>query len=198
MQDKLPSLRLHPWKPYNCFCLVLQLVWSEQHTLSKIIVKQPELTKSRVPCCLQPDVHVGRPKLKALFRCDPNHCGTKMPTLKVQSVYMRAKMQRIWACTVQRREGCVPTALCLRFYPLWRSFGSVAVGWVGCFGVVPPLPSHWWRHICAGRSGCSASIPAFMIARRCESRNTLYCTQTQKLMKLDCLPGRKFLNVCVR
>lgn len=80
---------------------------------------------------------------------------------------------------------------------------SVAFVWlfgcrlVGCFGLMPALPSQWWRHICAGRSGCSASIPAFMIACRCESRNTLYCTQTQKLMKLDCLPGHKFLNVCV-
>lgn len=96
---------------------------------------------------------------------------------------------------VARREGCFPIALCLCFYlrGVWL-FGSQLVG---CFGFVPVLPSEWWRHICAGRSGCSASIPAFMIARRCESRNTLYCTQTQKLMKLDCLPGQKFLNVYV-
>lgn len=85
------------------------------------------------------------------------------------------------------------SSLCFYLRGVWL-FGSQLVG---CFGSVPVLPSHWWRHICAGRSGCSASIPAFMIARRCESRNTLYCTQTQKLMKLDCLPGHKFLNVYV-
>lgn len=84
----------------------------------------------------------------------------------------------------------VCVSICVAF--VWL-FGSRPVG---CFGVWPDLPSQWWRHICAGRSGCSASIPAFMIARRCESRNTLYCTQTQKLMKLDCLPDLKFLNVC--
>lgn len=33
----------------------------------------------------------------------------------------------------------------------------------------------------AGRSGCSASVPAFMIIRRCASKNTLY--PQQKLMQ---------------
>lgn len=99
-------------------------------------------------------------------------------------------MQRIWI----RAHTVDSLLLFVRFLSAWRLFGC----WLfGCSGDVPALPSHWWRHICAGRSGCSASIPAFMIARRCESRNTLYCTQTQKLMKLDCLPGHKFLNVTV-
>lgn len=108
--------------------------------------------------------------------------------INVQNIKMKKNAKNV-DMIAARRTSCFPSAPLLA---LVRSFGSSAV-----LAERRVLSSQRWRHICAGRSGCSASIPAFMIARRCESRNTLYCTQTQKLMKVDCLPGHKFLNVCV-
>lgn len=130
------------------------------------------------------------PKIRSFVAVwSQSECRSKMP-LYMSGAFRWGKNAKNLDMNAARWEGCF--ALCL--FP-WRLFGCLAAGSVGCFGALPALPSQWWRHICAGRSGCSASIPAFMIARRCESRNTLYCTQTQKLMKLDCLPGHKFLNV---